>query len=147
MSNFGAENISKKIKALTFGYIRQIEVLLPKNSELYQNIPLDIKYLCALYSDCKEEWVLYLYQPIEHEYNAQDFDLWRKILKLQQKIMYFQLDEKVINHLIVNYQKKKQRDLFNRKEWNKYGTWWCECSAKTGDNVNVIFTTAAETIK
>ena len=40
----------------------------------------------------------------------------------------------------------KALNIINQFEWKKYNTTYCECSAKTGDNVRNVFNTAAEMV-
>eukprot|EP00484_Ammonia_sp_Unknown_P004733 CAMPEP_0197062586 /NCGR_PEP_ID=MMETSP1384-20130603/146195_1 /TAXON_ID=29189 /ORGANISM="Ammonia sp." /LENGTH=121 /DNA_ID=CAMNT_0042498609 /DNA_START=27 /DNA_END=389 /DNA_ORIENTATION=+ len=39
-----------------------------------------------------------------------------------------------------------RQEIMKDKEWKKYHTSYCECSAKTGDNVASVFNHAAELI-
>eukprot|EP00483_Globobulimina_turgida_P013009 UN13033 len=48
---------------------------------------------------------------------------------------------------LLNIEYKSQaQDILQQNEWKKFDAVYCECSAKTGDNVRNVFLTAAETI-
>merc|ERR1712154_473990 len=42
--------------------------------------------------------------------------------------------------------KSEGENIIKQGHWKKYNAWWAECSAKTGHNVNNIFTTASEMV-
>ena len=49
-SDVKSKRITQKIKDITYGFIRIIQNLLPKQNSYY-NIPDDIKLICAIYYD------------------------------------------------------------------------------------------------
>ena len=42
--------------------------------------------------------------------------------------------------------KERAEEIIQQNEWKKFGAVYCECSAKTGDNVRNVFLTAAEMV-
>eukprot|EP01084_Bolivina_argentea_P022423 41672_1 len=134
-SSFGGD-FMKKVQILPDESTMEIKIWDTAGQERYNSI-------CQTYY--KKADVIILCYGVDSKLTLRNCEQWRTQIEENAK-------EDVIILLIgCKGDVKKRRELseyegkkiIRKREWKQFNPWWCECSAKTNDNIRNIFVTAA----
>eukprot|EP01084_Bolivina_argentea_P137033 241338_1 len=136
LSTVGYSDVIKKRVTLTDGSIAELNIWDTAGEETYNILNEDFYHNADIIVVC---------YGIDSKPTFNNREKWRQQIEKHAKknVIVFLVGCKADGTTSKRTLSKHQgRQIINESKWKKYNAWFCECSAKTGDNISNIFTTA-----